>query len=307
MIKNSFYNNNLINRKKNIFLKINSENENKLELISFELIKENYLNKSQQIIFFQSQIKKNSDNQIKKINKVNKGRRKKEEISNENAKHSRKSFDNLLRKIKVLFHNFIIEFLNNFVCKIFGSQRLIFRKISGKVTKNISKDFNKKLAKNTIKTFIENTEISSKYNHNKDKNKKNCKKLYFLNEEFRKILNFNYLSFYKKFFLCKNKEFLIKKFGLNEEKSKNLFIYIENQKKLFNNNKEEINYLELLEYSATNKFIEFIKDENINEKINNLFLNKNDDEKTIENSDKKSNFSEDFETNEGKIFFNVIK
>ena len=305
MIKNSFYNNNLINRKKNIFLKINSENENKLELISFELIKENYLNKSQQIIFFQSQIKKNSDNQIKKINKVNKGRRKKEGISNENAKHSRKSFDNLLRKIKVLFHNFIIEFLNNFVCKIFGSQRLIFRKISGKVTKNISKDFNKKLAKNTIKTFIENTEISSKYNHNKDKNKKNCKKLYLINEEFRKILNYNYLNFYKKFFLCKNKEFLIKKFGLNANKSKNLFIYIENQKKLFNNNEEEIKYLNLLEYSATNKFIEFIKDENFNEK--NLFLNKNDDE-TKENSDKKSNFSEDeFDSNEGKILFNVIK
>ena len=304
MIKNSFYINNLINRKKNIFLKNNSENENKLELISFELIKENYLNKSQQIIFFQSQIKKNSDNQIKKINKVTKGRRKKEEISNENAKHSRKSFDNLLRKIKVLFHNFIIEFLNNFVCKIFGTQRLIFRKISGKVTKNISKDFNKKLAKNTIKTFIENTEISSKYNHNKDKNKKNCKKLYLINEEFRKILNYNYLNFYKKFFLCKNKEFLIKKFGLNANKSKNLFIYIENQKKLFNNNEEEIKYLNLLEYSATNKFIEFIKDENFND---NLILNKNDDE-TKENSDKKSNFSEDeFDSNEGKILFNVIK
>ena len=129
--------------------------------------------------------------------------------------------------------------------------------------------------------------------------------MYFLNEEFRKILNFNYLSFYKKFFLCKNKEFLIKKFGLNANKSKNLFIYIENQKKLFNNNEEEIKYLNLLEYSATNKFIEFIKDENFNEK--NLFLNKNDDE-TKENSDKKSNFSEDeFDSNEGKILFNVIK
>ena len=305
MIKNSFYNKNLINQKINYYSIINNENENKLELKSFELLKENYLHKSQQIIFFQSQIKKNSDKQIKKINKVTKGRRKKEEISNENAKHSRKSFDNLLRKIKVLFHNFIIEFLNNFVCKIFGSQRLIFRKISGKVTKNISKDFNKKLAKNTIKTFIENTEISSKYNHNKDKNKKNCKKLYLINEEFRKILNYNYLNFYKKFFLCKNKEFLIKKFGLNANKSKNLFIYIENQKKLFNNNEEEIKYLNLLEYSATNKFIEFIKDENFNEK--NLFLNKNDDE-TKENSDKKSNFSEDeFDSNEGKILFNVIK
>ena len=308
MIKSSIYNNNLINQKKNI---ISKNNENELELKSFELIKENYLKKLEQIKFFKTQIKskKNSDKQTKKINQVNKGRRKKEEFSYENARHSRKSFDNLLRKIKVLFHNFIIGFLNNYVLKTFGSQKLIFRKFSGKVTKNISKEYNKKLAKITLKNFIENTEISSKYNHNKDKNKKNCEKLFSLNEEFRKILNYNYLNFYKKFFLCKNKDFLINKYGLNENKTKNLFIFIEKQNEIYGENEEEKNYLNLLEISATNKFIQFITDEN-EENFNNENLKINNiisiDEKTKDNSEKKSIFSDD-ETKERKFIFSVIK
>ena len=297
--------------KKNIFSKNFNENENQLELKVFELIKENYLKKIEQIKFFKTQTKtkKNSFKQIKKINKVHKGRRKKEDYSYKNPKHSRKSFDNLLRKIKVLYHNFIIGFLNNYILKIFGTQKLIFRKFSGKVTKNISKNYNKKLAKITLKNFIENTEISNKYNHNKDKNKKNCEKLFSSNENFRKILNFSYLNFYKKFFLCKNKEFLIKKFGLNENKTKNLFIFIEKQNEIYNKNEEEKKYLNLLESSATNKFIQFIKDENeennenlkINYSINNIF-----DEKTKDNSEKKYSISED-EIKEKKLLFNVIK
>ena len=119
------------------------------------------------------------------------------------------------------------------------------------------------------------------------------------------------MKFYKTFFLCKNKDFLNKKFGLNENKTKNLYIFIEKQNEIFNKNEEEKKYLNLLEFSATNKFIQFIKDENEenfnNENLkNNFFVNKIFDEKTKDNSEKKYSFSEE-EIKEKKILFNVIK
>jgi hypothetical protein len=300
MFNTNFYNNNNITENINNHSINKIYNINKLELKIFELLKENYLINIEQLKSHQLEIK----NKTKSKN-TSTGRRKNEEkLLGKIPKHSRKSHDNLFRKIKVLYHNFIINFLNNYILKIFGSQRLLLRKISGNVTKNISKNYSRNIAKKTIKEFIESSEISSKYikDTNLNKNRKYCDRLCLLNNEIKKILNTNYVTFYKNFFLCKNKKFLIEKYGLKENKTKNLFIFIEKQNLLCKNNEEEKNYLNLLKKSATEKFPKFLNENEEEENIFDIIKEKNEkiEEKTKENSQYKTSFSDDVDSNERK-------
>ena len=110
------------------------------------------------------------------------------------------SFDNILRKIKVMYHNFIIKFANNYIKFLYdGFQRYRLRKISGKINQKKKKKYNVSLSNITLKEFLSN-KISPKYKQDKDKNKKMVEKLCSLKMQMKELLDLSYISFYKRIF-----------------------------------------------------------------------------------------------------------
>ena len=83
--------------------------------------------------------------------------------NNKNNIHSKFAFDNISQKIKVLFHKFLINLINDFIFKVYGGfQKFKIRKISSKITQNVTKKYNHFLSNCTLKAFFTN-KISTKY------------------------------------------------------------------------------------------------------------------------------------------------
>ena len=184
------------------------------------------------------------------------GRRKKGEIILKKPNHSKYSFDNIMRKIKVYYHNYIINFINDYIKKIYHNfQRFRLRKISGKVTQNVTRKYNQYIAQRTLKEFLGN-EISKKYKYDKDKNQQNIDKLYGLKKEFEEILNCSYIHFYTNFFLNRNKEELEIKYGLSKD-IKNFYDFIDMLKDK-STTYEDVLYCKEVENIGLNKFIDFL-------------------------------------------------
>ena len=184
------------------------------------------------------------------------GRRKKGEIILKKPNHSKYSFDNIMRKIKVYYHNYIINFINDYIKKIYHNfQRFRLRKISGKVTQNVTRKYNQYIAQRTLKEFLGN-EISKKYKYDKDKNQQNIDKLYGLKKEFEEILNCSYIHFYTNFFLNRNKEELEIKYGLSKN-IKNFYDFIDMLKDK-STTYEDVLYCKEVENIGLNKFIDFL-------------------------------------------------
>jgi len=170
--------------------------------------------------------------------------------------HTKMSFDNVLRKIKVMYHNFIIKFVNDYIKFIYdGFQRFRLRKISGKITQNVTKKHNKILSNVSLKEFLSN-KISSKYKQDKDKNKKIVGKLCILKTQIKELFEMSYINFYKKIFLCSNRNYLEEKYGLSE----NTLTFKDNLELMSEN--ENINYIKEVEKIGKKKFIEFVGFEN---------------------------------------------
>ena len=175
------------------------------------------------------------------------GRRKKGEIILKKPNHSKYSFDNIMRKIKVYYHNYIINFINDYIKKIYHNfQRFRLRKISGKVTQNVTRKYNQYIAQRTLKEFLGN-EISKKYKYDKDKNQQNIDKLYGLKKEFEEILNCSYIHFYTNFFLNS---------GLSKN-IKNFYDFIDMLKDK-STTYEDVLYCKEVENIGLNKFIDFL-------------------------------------------------
>ena len=189
----------------------------------------------------------------KKYNVYKRGSLKKNYPKNKSIQiHSKMSFDNILRKIKVMYHNFIIKFVNDYIKFLYdGFQRFRLRKISGKITQNVTKKFNKNLSNITLKEFLSN-KISSKYKQDKDKNKKIVDKLCSLKTQIKELFDMSYIIFYKKIFLCSNRTFLEEKYGLNES----TLTFKDNLENMFET--ETLNYIKEVERIGKKKFIEFI-------------------------------------------------
>ena len=197
------------------------------------------------------------DKRKKKYNSFKRGRIKRTNQKNKVITiHSKMSFDNILRKIKVMYHNFIIKFVNDYIKFIYdGFQRFRLRKISGKITQNVTKKHNKILSNVSLKEFLSN-KISSKYKQDKDKNKKIVNKLCILKTQIKELFEMYYINFYKKIFLCSNRNFLEEKFGLSE----NTLTFKDNLELMSEN--ENINYIKEVEKIGKKKFIEFVGFEN---------------------------------------------
>jgi hypothetical protein len=170
------------------------------------------------------------------------------------------SFDNILRKIKVMYHGFIIKFVNDYIKFLYdGFQRFRLRKISGEITQNVTKKHNKILSEESLKQFLSN-KISSKYKQEKNKNKKIVDKLCSLKSEIKELFEMPYIIFYQRIFLCNNRTFLENKYGI----SKKTLTFDDNLQIL--NQTETVTYYKEVEKIGKKKFLEFLG-YNINSKI----------------------------------------
>ena len=256
MVDYSFFNQeNYLQLKINLFL-IQSYNllQNKLISIKKDIINNTRLTK----------IKKKFNQ--KTLVSYKKGKVKKYNYKNKIVPiHTKMSFDNVLRKIKVMYHNFIIKFVNDYIKFLYdGFQRFRLRKISGKITQNVTKKHNKFLSNISLKEFLSN-KISSKYKQDKDKNKKIVAKLYYLKSQIKELFDMTYINFYKNIFLCTNRIYLEEHFGINE----NTLTFRDNLEIMKETENEQ--YIKEVETIGEKKFIEFISlNDNFNNEINDI-------------------------------------
>ena len=124
--------------------------------------------------------------------------------SREKRVHNKFSNDNIRRRIKALFHDYIIKLLNHLVKKRFKSIRNKFVKLNSRITKDVGIIYNRNLLNKKIKDII--VHISKKY-LNKDNN---IRLIRFIesqknNEEILNILNIEYRDLYSDYYLKSNK------------------------------------------------------------------------------------------------------
>ena len=116
--------------------------------------------------------------------------------------HDRNSDDNLKRKIKTHYHNYIIALLNSKLIVNEGEEKIKFGKIDSKITQNITVEYNKTLFNKKIKDIIK--DVSNKY-QNKNINLEcinyiiknsqiNSLVIYFLNMTYKDM----YINYYLK-------------------------------------------------------------------------------------------------------------
>ena len=139
-----------------------------------------------------------------------------------NNVHNKYSHDNIKRRIKALFNNYIIKLLNNLIKRIFTNIPIKFLKMDIRVTKDIGIEYNRNLLNQPLKDIIVN--ISNKYK-NKENNK-NCIK--FIeeqknNEEIINILNTTYEQLYINYLNSTKKDSLENSFESHKEKMLKLY------------------------------------------------------------------------------------
>ena len=246
------------------------------------------IKKFPKILTFQIEDKKVS----KKFLTKKKGRKKKsqeikqEEENKEKIVHSKFSNDNIKRRIKGLFNNYIINLLNDLIKKKFRKTKIKFVKMDIKNTKDIGIEFNRNLLSKPIKEII--IDVSNKYQDLN--NNKNCIK--FIkeqknNEEIINLLNMSYKDIYSNYYLVSKdsensfeahkekvletcgKEYL-EKFVNNAEGFINFFMNGKNRKARKQKEIEAINIPIENEGSDLSTM-----NEGIGDNLENYFLNKN--------------------------------
>ena len=160
------------------------------------------------------------------------------EIYFDNKVHNRFSNDNVKRKLKALFHKYIINLLNYLIQKRFKNNKMKFVYLNSKITKDIGIEFNRSLLNQKIKDIIVN--VSKKYN-DKEHNKKCIKYIESQNdnEEIIKILNMTYKDLYEQYYLNSNENNSLNN-SFNEHKKKLMNLYGKEYLKIFNANAENM-------------------------------------------------------------------
>ena len=136
--------------------------------------------------------------------------------------HNKYSHDNIKRRIKALFNNYIIKLLNNLIKRKFTNLPIKFLKMDIRVTKDIGIEYNRNLLNQPLKDIIVN--ISNKYK-NKENNKNYIK---FIeeqkdNEEIINILNTTYEQLYINYLNSTKKDSLENSFESHKEKMLKLY------------------------------------------------------------------------------------
>ena len=157
-----------------------------------------------------------------------KGRKKKISLNIENQStratdpyeivHNKFSKDNIRRRIKALFNNYIIRLLNNLIKQKYLNSRHYFLKMNIKVTKDLGIEYNRNLLNTPLKEIIVN--ISNKY-QNKENNNIKCIKYIEEqkdNEEIINILNMTYEQLYINYLKTTKKDSQENSFEAHKEK-----------------------------------------------------------------------------------------
>lgn len=228
----------------------------------------------------------NIDENNKNIKEENSFMKKREIIYNtkKKYKHSKFSYDNMFYKIKVIYHNFLVDLANDFYNSINlnTSKNIFIRRISGQITQNKTIDFNKELAELNLKDFLSKS-ISSVYSNSpENSNKENIDLIYKDINKYQKLinlLNYKYKDFYTNYFIKDNCINLIEKnFHINITKRKYI-TFKENVDRLYEKESKEfiIKFIDFANY----KFIKFLEGNRVNLKIiydtklKDLFVNNN--------------------------------
>ena len=162
-----------------------------------------------------------------------KGRKKKISLNIENQStratdpyeivHNKFSKDNIRRRIKALFNNYIIRLLNNLIKQKYLNSRHYFLKMNIKVTKDLGIEYNRNLLNKPLKEIVVN--ISNKY---KNKENNNLKCIKFIegqkdNEEIINILNTKYEQLYINYLKTTKNDSQENSFEAHKEKMLNLY------------------------------------------------------------------------------------
>jgi len=272
----------------------NIENQNKRIKTKF------FRRKKIEISEVERPILKNNKSHLKtKLLKKKRGRKKLNDSDNSIliSKHDRNSDDNLKRKVKTHFHNYIIALLNSKLKLEPGKEKLKFVKINSEITQNITIEYNQNLFKKRIKDIIVQT--SEKY-QNKNINRECINYIMStesINLEVINLLNKTYEDMYLNYYLKSTKDSFdsqpnesyeshkekLKQFGneyLNRyiKNAENLLNFYATAKKRKSKKRENENNLSLLsEPNIINKKegFNFLNDENTDNKSNNNLLNYN--------------------------------
>ena len=174
------------------------------------------------------------------------------------------SFDNICQKLKVLYHHFLINLVNDYIKTSYkGFQKFRVRKVSSEITQNVTKKYNKYLANINLKDFFSN-EISNKYKRfSGNKNEENINKLCFFKPKLKELLMMNYYDVYKNLFIYGKRSELKLKYGITEKTL--LFNDCINKIRI----KESEEYVNRLENVAKGKLMNLL--ENGREFNNNTF------------------------------------
>ncbi len=137
--------------------------------------------------------------------------------------------DNIRSKIINHFCNFVINFLNDYITKIYNQQKVLFIKINYKSKKNINITSLKNFMNNSIKDFCKLPTYSKGFIFDKYHNYGNLLKVQ--NDLSEKFINQKLSEFYQNYYL-KDSILINEQFGLSEE-TKNfnrlLEVYEENK------------------------------------------------------------------------------
>ena len=160
------------------------------------------------------------------------------------GEHNKFSEDNLMRKIKSHF----LEYIHNLLNSNFKNKERKFLRLFSTINENLKKDYNIELMKKTIKELYEDSPISSKYRRqriqNSDYNKKIIQQIYDetniddIENDIISILNSTYIDSLKEFREKHFEEFLEdieKEENFKGETKENINLYKEKIGKLFIN------------------------------------------------------------------------
>ena len=123
------------------------------------------------------------------------------------------------KKLKTLFHNYMIDLLNNLMKEHFKENRMKFIKVNSRITKDINIEYNRNLFNKKIKDII--IDESNKYK-NRNNNKECIKYIETQkdNENIIKILNTTYKTLFIEYYLnnFKSNKYNVKSFEEHKEK-----------------------------------------------------------------------------------------
>ena len=141
------------------------------------------------------------ENKEVKFSTKKRGRRNKgSEIIDKSLIHSNFSNDNIKRRLKGFYNNYIVSFLNHLIKTTFKTNKIKFVKMNIQMTKDIGIKYNRDLLQKPIKDIIVN--VSNKYQN--QENNKICIKYiqsHKDNEEIIKFLNMKYKDLYTNYYL----------------------------------------------------------------------------------------------------------